>query len=163
MSELQISEPATLASSEPRLSVNRSAPAALQTCLVVSGCVERTQWWVRAARQEHWATIVCRTAEEAARQAVRNRIQLALVDLQSVPAAQDRVFRRLVEQLAASEGTLVAVCGKPNDSLGEVWSRQLGVWMYLPGIDSQSDIAVLCSEARHIVEKLNSRAIQHVT
>ena len=112
--------------------------------------------------QEHWSTIVCRTADEAARQAVRNRIQLALVDLQSVPAAQDRAFRELVEQLASRDGPLVAVCGNPNDSLGEVWSRQLGVWMYLPGIDGQSDIALLCCEARSIVEKLNGKTVQRV-
>jgi hypothetical protein len=165
MSELQISEPATLVSSEPRLGVNRAAPVALHTCLVVTTSVQRSHLWVRAAQQEHWATIVCRTADEAARQAVRNRIQLALVDLQSVPAAQKRAFRQLVEQLAARDGPLVAVCGNPNDSLGEVWSRQLGVWMYLPGIDGQSDIALLCCEARSIVEKLTERTertVQHV-
>jgi hypothetical protein len=163
MSELQISEPATLVSSEPRIGVGRSAPATLQTCLVVTASAPRSQLWVRAAQQEHWATIVCRTADEAARQAVRNRIQLALVDLQSAPPAQQRSFRQLVEQLTARDGPLVAVCGNPNDSLGEVWSRQLGVWMYLPGIDSQSDIALLCCEARGIVEKLNGRVVQHVT
>jgi hypothetical protein len=162
MSELQISEPATLVSSEARLGVNRAAPAALYTCLVVTASVQRSHLWVRAAHQEHWATIVCRTADEAARQAVRNRVQLALVDLQSAPPAQERAFRELVEQLAARDGPLVAVCGNPNDSLGEVWSRQLGVWMYLPGIDGQSDIALLCGEARGIVEKLNGRPAQHV-
>ena len=50
----------------------------------------------------------------------------------------------------------MAVCGKPDDTLGEVWSRQLGVWMYLPGVDSQSDIALLCGEARNILTKLES-------
>jgi hypothetical protein len=50
------------------------------------------------------------------------------------------------------------VCGNPNDTLGEVWSRQLGVWMYLPGIDSESDVALVCSEARSIVEKLTVTA-----
>ncbi|HEY4234367.1 MAG TPA: hypothetical protein VGM76_13125 [Lacipirellulaceae bacterium] len=94
---------------------------------------------------------------------MRNRVQLALVDLQSVPPAQERAFRELVEQLAARDGPLIAVCGNPNDSLGEVWSRQLGVWMYLPGIDCQSDIAMLCCEARGIVEKINGRAVQRVT
>jgi hypothetical protein len=161
MSELQTSEPTTLVSSESRLGVNCAVPVALHTCLVVSGSVPRSRLWVRAAQQEHWATIVCRTADEAARQAVRNRIQLALVDLQSAPPAQERAFRELVEQLASRDGPLVAVCGSPNDSLGEVWSRQLGVWMYLPGIDNQSDVALLCCEARSIVEKLDGRAVQH--
>jgi hypothetical protein len=150
MSELQTSMPTTLVSSDPRRSFLRAAPAALRMCLVVSASPQRSQILVRAAHEEHWATIVCRGAEEAARQAVRNRIQLALVDMQAVPLGEERVFRTLVEQLAHRD----AVCGNPNDNLGEVWSRQLGVWMYLPGVDSESDLALVCSEARSIVEKL---------
>lgn len=163
MSDVQISVPTTLASSEPRRGSKRAAPAALRMCLVVSVSPQRSQLLVRAAHQEHWATIVCRSAEEAARQAVRNRIQLALVDMQSVPVDQEHTFRTFVEQLAARDGPLVAVCGKPNDALGEVWSRQLGVWMYLPGVDSESDLALVCGEARSIVEKLWGRAPEHVT
>jgi hypothetical protein len=63
-----------------------------------------------------------------------------------------------VQQLAARHGPLLAVCGKPDDITGEVWSRQLGVWMYLPGVDSQSDIALLCGEARNILRKLTDTA-----
>lgn len=146
--------PATLVSSDPRRSTFRVAPAALRMCLVVSATPQRSQILVRAAQEEHWATIVCRGAEEAARQAVRNRIQLAMVDLQVVPRGEEQAFRQLVEQLASRDGPLVAVCGNPNDTMGEVWSRQLGVWMYLPGVDSESDLALVCSEARSIVEKL---------
>lgn len=155
MSELQTSMPTTLVSSDPRRSFVRVAPAALRMCLVVSASPLRSQMLVRAAQEEHWATIVCRGADEAARQAVRNRIQLALVDMQAVPLGEERVFRALVEQLALRDGPLVAVCGNPNDSLGEVWSRQLGVWMYLPGVDSESDLSLVYSEARSIVEKLH--------
>ena len=162
MSEVQTSLPATLVSSDPRRGFVRVAPATLRMCLVVSASPPRSQLLVRAAHQEHWATIVCRSADEAARQAVRNRIQLALVDLQSVPPAQEGAFRAFVEQLAARDGPLVAVCGKPNDTLGEVWSRQLGVWMYLPGVDSESDLALVCGEARSIVEKLYGRSPEHV-
>ena len=157
MSELQTSMPTTLVSSDPRRGFLRTAPAALRMCLVVSASPLRSQILVRAAHEEHWATIVCRGAEEAARQAVRNRIQLALVDMQAVPLGEERAFRMLVEQLAYRDGPLVAVCGKPNDNLGEVWSRQLGVWMYLPGVDTESDLALVCSEARSIVEKLSGQ------
>jgi len=163
MSELETGVPATLVSSEPRLSARRTAPAALRTCLVVSMSRQRSLWLVRAAEQEHWATVVCRSADEAARQAARNRIHLALVDLQAVPAKQEAAFRALVEQLAARDGPLLAVCGKTNDAMGEVWSRQLGVWMYLPGVDSESDVALVCYEARSIVEKLSKRAPEHAT
>ncbi len=154
MSDLQLSSPATLVSPDARVTGLCRAPATVHLCLVVSTSPRRAQLWVRAAHEEQWATIVCNTADDAIRQAVRQRIELALVDIQSVPPPQERVLRKLVEQLAARDGPLIAVCGNPDDTLGEVWSRQLGVWMYLPGVDSQSDIALLCSEARNILKKL---------
>ena len=160
MSELQTSLPATLVSPDSRATISRRAPVALQTCLVVSASARRAQLWVRAAHEEHWATIVCSTADDALRQSVRQRIALALIDLQSAPREQETKFRTMVEQLASRDGPLVAVCGRPDDTTGEVWSRQLGVWMYLPGVDSQSDIALLCGEARNILQKLGTGAAQ---
>lgn len=134
---------------------NRRAAVDLHTCLVVSTSARRAQLWVRAAHEEHWTTIVCTTAEDANRQSIRNRIDLALIDLQAASKEFEVPLRGLVEQLATRKGSLLAVCGKPEDALGEVWSRQLGVWMYLPGVDSQSDIALLCSEARKILKKFS--------
>jgi hypothetical protein len=156
MSDLQLSLPATLASPDTRAPGARRAPPTTHLCLVVSTAARRAQLWVRAAHEEQWATIVCNTADDAIRQSVRQRIELALVDLQSAPPPQERLLRKLVEQLAARSGPLLAVCGKPDDTLGEVWSRQLGVWMYLPGVDSESDITLLCSEARNILKKLEN-------
>ena len=156
MSELQTSLPATLVSPGASATNGRHAPAALGLCLVVSTSPRRAQLLVRAAHEEQWSTIVCSTAEDALRQSVRQRVDLALVDLQSALPADEPVLRLLVEQLAARNGPLLAVCGKSDDTTGEVWSRQLGVWIYLPGVDSQSDIALLCAEARNILQKLAS-------
>src|ERR1043165_4514753 len=158
MSDLQTSSPAILVSPDARAPARCRAPVALHTCLVVSTSASRAQLWVRAAHEEHWATIVCTTSEDAIRQSVRQRVDLALVDLQSALADQEMNLRRLVEQLAARKGPLLAVCGKPDDTSGEVWSRQLGVWMYLPGVDGHSDIALLCGEARNILKKLGDGA-----
>ena len=143
-----------LESPEARAPARRQTSVALQTCLVVSASARRAQLWVRAAHEEHWATIVCTTADDANRQSVRNRIDLALVDLQSAPPDGEAQLRVLIQQLATRDGPLLAVCGKPDDTMGEVWSRQLGVWMYLPGVDRHSDIALLCGEARSILKKL---------
>jgi len=153
MSELQTSSPSTMESTEFRAASSRGAPVALQTCLVVSASARRAQLWVRAAHEQQWETIVCSTADDAVRQAVRHRIELALVDLQSVPRQEEGPLRQLVQRLAAREGPLLAVCGRPNDTTGEVWSRQLGVWMYLPGVDGESDISLLCGEAKNILQK----------
>jgi uncharacterized protein YgbK (DUF1537 family) len=158
MSELYRSSPAVLVSPEAGVPLVRRSAVALHTCLVVSASARRAQLWVRAAHEEHWATVVCTTADDANRQAVRNRIDLALIDLQSASGESELLLRGLVRQLAARNGPLLAVCGKPNDTTGEVWSRQLGVWMYLPGVDHESDIALLCGEARNILKKLGDRA-----
>ena len=147
-----------LVSPELRTPARRIAPVALNTCLVVSASARRAQVWVRAAQEEQWTTIVCTTADDALRQAVRHRIELGLIDLQSAPSECEARLKTLVQQLAARDGLLLAVCGRPDDTLGEVWSRQLGVWMYLPGIDNESDIALLCSEARNILKKLGGQA-----
>lgn len=157
MSELQRSSPALLVSPEARVPAKPRAPAALQTCLVVSTSARRAQVWVRAAHEEQWTTIVCSTAEDANRQAVRHRIDLALIDLQSASPECELRLRELIKQLAARDGPLLAVCGKPDDTQGEVWTRTLGVWLYLPGVDNESDIALLCGEARRIVTKLGDR------
>ena len=89
---------------------------------------------------------------------MRQRVDLALVDLQSATTEQEVRLKQLVQQLASRKGPLLAVCGKPDDTTGEVWSRQLGVWMYLPGVDNHSDIALLCGEARNILKKLSDSA-----
>lgn len=151
-----MSSPAILVSPDARAPARRHAPVALHTCLVVSTSAQRAQLWVRAAHEEYWATIVCTTADDAIRQSVRQRVDLALVDLQAANREQEDRLRKLVQQLASRDGPLLAVCGKPDDTTGEVWSRQLGIWMYLPGVDGQSDIALLCGEARNILKKLGN-------
>ncbi|HEX5472247.1 MAG TPA: hypothetical protein VFW73_10185 [Lacipirellulaceae bacterium] len=159
MNDLQMSSPAVFVSPQARAPTNRHAPPTLQTCLVVSMSAHRAQLWVRAAHEAYWATIVCTTADDALRQSVRHRVDLALVDLQSASAEQEDRLRKLVQQLASGHRPLLAVCGKPDDTTGEVWSRQLGVWMYLPGVDGHSDIALLCGEAKNILKKLGETAV----
>src|SRR3982751_1621644 len=97
MSDLQTSSPAILVSPDARAPARCRAPAALHTCLVVSTSARRAQLWVRAAHEEHWATIACTTGDDAIRQSVRQRVDLALVDLQSA-SAQQEVRRQTANQ-----------------------------------------------------------------
>src|SRR4051794_6750821 len=109
MNELQASSPAVLISPDARAPAKRPAPVTLHTCLVVSTSARRAQLWVRAAHEEQWATIVCPTADDAIRQSVRQRVDMALVDLQSAPRQQLELLRKLVQQLASRKGPLLAV------------------------------------------------------
>src|SRR5437764_14095408 len=109
MSYLQVGSPAILVSPDARAPARRQTPVALHTCLVVSTSARRAQLWVRAAHEEKWATIVCTTADDAIRQSVRHRVDLALVDLQSALREQEFRLRNLVEKLATKNGPLLAV------------------------------------------------------
>lgn len=158
MSEVEtLLAPTTAVLPEGRLAKKPQPRTALHQCLVVSPSKQRSKLLERAAGEQGWETILAGDAEDAAREAVRNRIQLAVIDLESVGSPEQGVYRDLVEQLATSmpDGPLLIVCGHEDDAMGEIWSRQLGVWMYLPGVDDHSDIAMLCGEARNVVEKLH--------
>src|SRR6476469_141101 len=104
MSDLQTSSPAILVSPDARVPAKCRAPAALHTCLDVSTNARRAQLWVRAAHEERWATIVCTTGDDAIRQSVRQRVDLALIDLQFASAEQEGRLRTLVQQLASRAG-----------------------------------------------------------
>ena len=137
-----------------RSTADREPRTALQQCLVVSPSKQRVKQFEEAAQNQGWATIVVRDADDAAREAV--------VDLEGVGTPDQQEYRALVEQLATvgADKPLLIVCGPQGDPSGEIWSRQLGVWMYLPGIDDHSDVALLCGEARHVLDKMSgSRAL----
>ena len=78
-------------------------------------------------------------------------MQLAIVDLEAQPPG---LFRPVVEQLTARSGLLLIVCGNEGHVEEEVWVRQLGAWLYLPGVPDVDSFTALCGEARHIAERL---------
>ena len=102
-----------------------------------------------------WDTVVFSDAENALTEFHRARFQLAFVDLDGFDATPEDSFRDLCQQLAAAGGNLLlAVCGREGDGLEEIWARQLGVWLYLPGVTEGGGVAELCDEARGVVEQL---------
>lgn len=119
-------------------------------CLVVSAKAARQEMLVEAATTGGWQTIVCSDAPSALRCLNRVFVQLALVDLEKPDGTDLRV---VVEKLAASPGVLLIVCGNEADVQEEIWARQLGAWLYLPGAEG-AGMSVLCSEARQLTEQL---------
>lgn len=120
-------------------------------CLIVSADSERRKMFERAAVDGGWKTFLCADAPTALNYINRSLVQLAIVDLES---QQAEAFRPLVEQFTASSGLLLIVCGNEGEMEEEVWVRQLGAWLYLPGVLDSSNFALLCGEARHIAERL---------
>jgi DNA-binding NtrC family response regulator len=120
-------------------------------CLVVSADPKRREMLERAAADGGWKTFVCPDAKTALEQMHRWLMQLAVVDLADEKAAE---FRPLLEELKKCSGLLAIVCGNEGNREEEIWVRQRGAWMYLPGVVDTSNISLLCGEARQIAERL---------
>lgn len=135
----------------------RSAATDVQTrhgqCLVVSGSRDRREMFNRASSQAGWDTVVCADQQNALAAVRRTRFQLALVDLDhygDTPAG----FRDLAQTLSTTPGMLLVICGRELQPDEEIWARQLGVWLYLPGVSLQhgDELAELCQAAQQVVE-----------
>jgi ActR/RegA family two-component response regulator len=130
-------------------------------CLIVSADPQRRRMLERAASDSGWKTFACGDAPAALQHANRWLVQLAVVDLEShSPKTRSseiqspETFRPLVEQLTARSGMLAIVCGNEGNVEEEIWVRQRGAWMYLPGVADTSNVSLLCGEAKQIAERL---------
>lgn len=121
-------------------------------CLIVSANPDRRRMLDRAASETGWKTHVFADAQEALAHVNRWLVQLAVIDLDAPTSAS---LRPLVEQLSAQGGLLSIVCGHDEDVQEEIWVRQQGAWMYLPGVADSSNVCLLCSEAKQIVERIS--------
>lgn len=122
-------------------------------CLIVSAVEGRRVMLQRAASEGGWNTVVCADMHTALSEFHQTRFRLVLVDLEGSEAADN--FAELSEQLASqSSNMLVAVCGHDGDAMEEIWARQLGVWLYLPGVTEGDDLSALCGEACGVAEQL---------
>lgn len=133
---------------------SRRAPAAGSACLVVSPDPLRRLMFGQAAERTGWDQLVCSDLPEALRLLASGTVGMVLVDVASPPAEERRL---LVECLAQSKDLLTVVCGRSNQPQEEVWARELGAWMYLPGVAPESDIDPILNDARIVTKKLQDR------
>ena len=45
---------------------------------------------------------------------------------------------------------LLVICGSEDNVDEELWARQLGAWLYLPGVCDGDSLTSLCVEARRL-------------
>lgn len=133
--------------------------AARYRCLIVSDSQTWAEMFGRAAASQGWEPIVCCDIEDAARAAVCEQYQLAVVDVNAENSETPNDFRRLAEKIAFVRNPLVMICGGKENAAEEILARKIGAWMYLPGVDDASDVAMLCGESKNIIEKLHPPSI----
>lgn len=134
--------------------VNSKTRTAPFQCLVVSGQPQRRELLARAAEHAGWETVECADARNGWMASQRSLFRLAVIDLAEWGSDGVDEVRQLAERLARASGLLMMMCGNECDALEEIWARQLGAWLYLPGMGEEADIEMLCREARPIAERL---------
>jgi len=132
--------------------------AAVCHCLIASADRRHRESLKQAAVESGWRAVVCRDAETALAESRRWLVQLAVVDIRRPDGAGPPGYRGLVEELAGQCELLLVVCGNQANAMEEIWARQLGAWLYLPGVTGGSDLAMLCGEAKQIVQQRDRSA-----
>ena len=138
-----------------RVSVGRAGASNTTTktnicqCLVVSAVQAKRDMLSNSANRAGWDAVVCSDHENALEAFNKIRFYMAFVDLDKFGSTPPG-FRELCETLATQKNLLLTICGSESDSQEEIWARQLGVWLYLPGVtlEHSEELAAICEQAQ---------------
>jgi DNA-binding response OmpR family regulator len=97
----------------------------------------------------------CETPADATdlRSVVDADYQLVIVDIAHPLGDRVNDTVELAEEFASRPGTLLVVCGSDDSVDEELWARQLGAWVYLPGVSNGDSLMSLFAEARRVVDR----------
>jgi len=122
----------------------------LLDCLVVSGDSARRRRFEVAADLAGWLECASPETSGELREAVDRDFQLVIVDIASPLGERVNDSLELAEEMAARPGTILVICGSQDSIDEELWARQLGAWLYLPGVCDGDSLTSLCVEARRL-------------
>lgn len=131
------------------------APGDLR-CLVVSG--DRGFRGRLEAVSELSGCTACETPADAAELAgaVDGKYELVIVDIVHPVGERVNDSVAIAEEFASRPGTLLVVCGSEDSVDEELWARQIGAWVYLPGVSGGDALMSLFAEARRAGERRGS-------
>jgi ActR/RegA family two-component response regulator len=131
---------------------SRSIAADTARCLVLSANRARRNMLQEATSQAGWEVAVFADSAMAAASIQRDAYHFAVVDLDHLGQTPNG-FRDFVARLATNHRQiLLGICGHEADPMEEIWVRQLGIWLYLPGTTNSCEITLLCEQALLVVE-----------
>lgn len=122
----------------------------LLDCLVVTGDSALKRRCEVAVELAGWLECATPETSEELRQAVDREFQLVIVDITAPLGDRVNDTLELAEEMAARPDTLVVICGSQQSVDEELWARQLGAWLYLPGVRDGDSLTSLCVEARRL-------------
>lgn len=125
----------------------------LLKCLVVSGDRGLRQRLDAVTDLSGWSA--CDAPEGAAdlSAVIDGDYQLVVVDVARPLGERVNDSVEIAEEFAGRPGTLLVVCGSDENVDEELWARQIGAWVYLPGVTGGDALVSLFAEARQAVER----------
>ena len=120
------------------------------SCMVLGTSEHRRLAIADTAEQAGWVTSDSDGAKTSRAALLREPRQLIVIDLTSESGSAPETLKRLAERVARDKSTLLMLCGNEGNVMEEIWARQLGVWIYLPGVLCGSDLTSLLREANHV-------------
>jgi hypothetical protein len=124
--------------------------AGLLDCLVVSGDTSRRGRFEAAVGLAGWLECAAPQTTAELRRAIVRDYRLAIVDITAPLGDRVNDTIEVAEEFAARPGTLLVICGSEDNVHEELWARQLGTWLYLPGVCDGDSLTSLCVEARRL-------------
>jgi DNA-binding response OmpR family regulator len=129
----------------------------LAKCLVVSGNDGLRHRLGAVADLSGWEEFdLPETAADLAA-AIDSDYQLVVVDVAGPLGDRVNDSVEVIEEFAARAGTLLVVCGSGDSVDEELWARQIGAWVYLPGVSNGDALVSLFTDAR----RLSERRVEH--
>ena len=125
----------------------------LLKCLVLSGNRGLRNRLDAVTELSGWSA--CDAPEDASdlQAAIDGDYQLVIADIAHPLGDRVNDTVEIVEELASRPGTLVVVCGSEDSVDEELWARQMGAWVFLPGVSGGDALVSLCTDARRLVER----------
>ncbi len=134
------------ASPKRSVAASPSSSTHVLNCLIVAQSPARRELLLSAVSQGGWDSIVCSDTESALLACQRTGFRLAVVDV-SAGSKRSAKLQDLCQAITSNKHALLIVCGRESNAREEIWARQLGAWLYLPGAIGVDDFARLCDEA----------------
>lgn len=138
---------------ETATAVHAARRAGLAKCLIVSGNTGLRERLGAVADLSGWEEFDLPETAADLSAAIEGDYRLVVVDVAGPLGDRVNDSVELIEEFAARPGTLLVVCGCADSVDEELWARQIGAWVYLPGVSSGDALVSLFTEARRLSQR----------
>jgi hypothetical protein len=125
----------------------------LAKCLIVSGDRGFRNRLEAVAELAGWSECDAPVEGVELGSVIESDYQLVVVDIARPIGERVNDSVEIAEEFAGRPDSLLAICGSDDNVDEELWARQLGAWVYLPGVSSGDALLSLVTEARRLAER----------